>query len=254
MGADFVERLRFIREEMGISGRKLSLDLGLNVNAWATYESGNSLPGSAVLETLCRRGVNVNWLLTGIGQPWLKPNPTKDLSSFVQEHNQELWEKLGLGRLALIAARSKAKVKIGILTALADSAQDGLSVEGLEKVLGVTRDEVVALLLELVEENLVEEVRVGDSCVYKNRNDCWSISTSNGDMAQVVLDAVAKLVLKIFPTAVQVPSSAMLLEGTLYVQDGRAWMKEVLAQMRSTCTAEEPGRDSVTFVLGASIE
>ncbi|SDH89369.1 helix-turn-helix domain-containing protein [Roseospirillum parvum] len=61
-------RLRAVREALGMSQRALSERLSGSTRGWQDYESGRSLPGTAVLAQLQRLGVNINWVLTGEGE------------------------------------------------------------------------------------------------------------------------------------------------------------------------------------------
>lgn len=255
MDENFAERLRLIRERMGASGRKLSLELGLNANAWASYESGGSLPGSAVLHALCLRGVNLNWLMTGDGEPWWKSDGS-DINTYIKNHDNQVYRHLGLGRLALIATRSTTAQKTLILKALLGSLPDTLSLPELCTSVGMTSENIVPVMMELVEEGMVEEVQSEGHGVYRAKvNSCWSLPTAKSDAAQVVLDAVEKLVKDVYPAAVSRPSSAVLMEGTIYIKDGKAWLKSLVEQVRVKGEEQhELGLDSITLVLGATID
>lgn len=56
------ERLRELRG--GSSLREMAEPIGIKYNAWARYESGGSLPGSDILEKICRaHSCSADWLL-----------------------------------------------------------------------------------------------------------------------------------------------------------------------------------------------
>jgi len=62
------ERLKLIRVQLGMSQKEIALALGIALKSWQLYETGASIPGAKVLETLLSKfDVNVNWLLTGKG-------------------------------------------------------------------------------------------------------------------------------------------------------------------------------------------
>lgn len=70
------ERLRFIRESLGIGQVDAATKFGIPVSSYRKYESGPSEPGSEAIAGISRAGINVNWLLTGAGEMLLSASST----------------------------------------------------------------------------------------------------------------------------------------------------------------------------------
>ncbi|MBC7907018.1 MAG: helix-turn-helix domain-containing protein [Rhodospirillaceae bacterium] len=63
----FSERLRLARERLGESVTGIAKESGVNRGTWQRYESGTNRPDADTLAVLHRRGIDINWLLTGEG-------------------------------------------------------------------------------------------------------------------------------------------------------------------------------------------
>ena len=61
------ERLRFLRGELSLTQPSAATKFSIPLGTWKQYEKGPSEPGSGALRGLAEGGVNVNWLLTGLG-------------------------------------------------------------------------------------------------------------------------------------------------------------------------------------------
>ncbi|MEQ9143806.1 MAG: helix-turn-helix transcriptional regulator [Parvibaculaceae bacterium] len=61
------ERLRAVRQSMGLSASKMAGMWGLERKTWERYEHGDGAPKANVLIGLARMGINEVWLLTGMG-------------------------------------------------------------------------------------------------------------------------------------------------------------------------------------------
>lgn len=66
--SSLTERLKMIRESLGVSKREMSRKLDIAGGSWQAYEEGNTVPGGKVLEALAQEGYDINWLLTGNGE------------------------------------------------------------------------------------------------------------------------------------------------------------------------------------------
>jgi transcriptional regulator with XRE-family HTH domain len=68
---DFSERLRYRREELGLSRLDFAKKLGLtNPSQISRYESGKSIPGGQILIKIAEiLGIDLHWLLTGQPSP-----------------------------------------------------------------------------------------------------------------------------------------------------------------------------------------
>lgn len=59
------ERLKKIRENLGLSQSNMALLAKCHKKSWEGYEAGSSLPGGEVLSNLAQSGIDINWVLTG---------------------------------------------------------------------------------------------------------------------------------------------------------------------------------------------
>ena len=59
------ERLKEIREDLGLSQSNMALLAKCHKKSWEGYEAGNNLPGGEVLSNLAQSGIDINWVLTG---------------------------------------------------------------------------------------------------------------------------------------------------------------------------------------------
>lgn len=65
---ELAKRLKMVRESLGYSQKEMAKAINVYPQTWRIYESGKSVPGGNVLETMARLGFNVNWILTGEGE------------------------------------------------------------------------------------------------------------------------------------------------------------------------------------------
>ena len=62
------ERLKAAREALGLTQKEMALSLKTYPQNLHVYESGSSIPGGKVLESIARMGISIEWLLTGEGE------------------------------------------------------------------------------------------------------------------------------------------------------------------------------------------
>lgn len=62
-------RLKQIREHLGYTQKDFAKHIGASYRGWQANESG-TMPGGELLLKLTEIGVNINWILTGEGNPW----------------------------------------------------------------------------------------------------------------------------------------------------------------------------------------
>lgn len=91
---DISTRFKMVRESLGHSQREMAKYLHSSLGALQSYESGKSIPGGNVLETLARLGFNVNWILTGEGEmkraggqnkPVVKSDSNEEVSEYSKQ-------------------------------------------------------------------------------------------------------------------------------------------------------------------------
>jgi len=64
---DIADRMRTVRDELGLTQKDVSSRLEISHRTWQDYESGKNLPNGKVLKKLALMGFNANWILTGEG-------------------------------------------------------------------------------------------------------------------------------------------------------------------------------------------
>jgi len=62
------QRLREWRRHLDLTQMELAARLNIDIGVLRKYENGINVPGGRVLTSLGETGVNLNWLLTGVGQ------------------------------------------------------------------------------------------------------------------------------------------------------------------------------------------
>ena len=62
------QRLREWRRHLDLTQMELAARLNIDIGVLRKYENGINVPGGRVLTSIGETGVNLNWLLTGVGQ------------------------------------------------------------------------------------------------------------------------------------------------------------------------------------------
>ena len=74
MDLELAQRLKYVREHLGLSQKELAQALGVSQKAVSYWERGERSMPAIILRRLKESlGVNPDWLLTGEGEPFLKP-------------------------------------------------------------------------------------------------------------------------------------------------------------------------------------
>lgn len=81
------ERLKNVRDSLGLSQQAMAEKLGVSLRSQQNYESGSRSPDAAYLTALAGAGVDITWLLTGSGShptaaPALKPDEAALLDNY----------------------------------------------------------------------------------------------------------------------------------------------------------------------------
>lgn len=86
--AELGNRIKQIRERIGLTQEQLAQQLGVHKMTLSRYETGSAHPGAEVLLELCRidERVSPDWLLTGDG-PMLRAGPWDVLKGIDWEHS-----------------------------------------------------------------------------------------------------------------------------------------------------------------------
>jgi transcriptional regulator with XRE-family HTH domain len=64
-GQDIHDRIRMVRELLGLSQEKFAHKLGISLSFYAKIENGFALPGVRTLEKFYKNGISVDFLISG---------------------------------------------------------------------------------------------------------------------------------------------------------------------------------------------
>lgn len=65
-------RLRWARQQLGLTQAKFATTTGVGLPTLKAYEGGKCSPGSKALSAISRTGINIHWLVTGNGTPFIE--------------------------------------------------------------------------------------------------------------------------------------------------------------------------------------
>lgn len=247
------ERLRAIREFMGWSSRRLSLELGLSASAWAGYESGDALPGASTLLALSHRNIDLNWLFSGVGKMILEPIP-QDLPSFERNLERQESSHLGLGRISLVARRSNRKLRMGLLDTLVSRFPCAFSLEELQDTLSQPQEDIAAAVAELLDEDQIHVVAGIPERYQAPRLSAVTIASTLSDQSELGITAIKFIVADVLPKVHLPNSTAVLIEAVAHVEDGKILVNELLDLLKSKSAEHHSDKgDVVRLVLAADI-
>jgi len=78
------DRLKMVRQTIGVSQTEMGTLLSLGKRSWQRYESGANIPGGSVIAELAARGFDANWILTGEGKA-PGDEPDQDSSTWIAD-------------------------------------------------------------------------------------------------------------------------------------------------------------------------
>lgn len=74
------ERIKELRKFLGMTQQEFANKLGVSRNTVASYEIGKSNPSEAAINNICSKcQVDKNWLINGVGEPFLKLDKKDEL-------------------------------------------------------------------------------------------------------------------------------------------------------------------------------
>lgn len=78
------ERVKALREKLGITQEEFSQRLGTTRNTITNYEANRRVPMDATIKSICREfDVNERWIRTGEGEMFTPMSRTDEISAFV---------------------------------------------------------------------------------------------------------------------------------------------------------------------------
>lgn len=250
------DRLRLLREQWGTSARKLSLDLGLNESSWGVYEAGTSLPGAAVLAKLVARQVNINWLLTGEGEPL--ETGGNDVNSVLNRLEAKESQKLGISRLTLLASQAHIRLRMAILEVLARNAPRALQLSDIESEVSGTQAEVVLALIDLIRAGQVKADASESDQIERYsavKEDMGTRAVGEADKASLTLESIRFMSHELAPALVDRPDTAILFLATARVPDAKLFIQDVRDFLRQHGAGHESAdSETVKLVFAARIE
>ena len=112
---EICDRLREVREALGLSQQALAERCGITARSQRNYESGERLPDAAYLAAIAAAGADVLYILTGQRTGGVKPAPTltaeeETLLSYFRDASKEV-RRAALG--ALLGASAPATSHVG---------------------------------------------------------------------------------------------------------------------------------------------
>lgn len=80
------DRIKQLRNTLGLTQEKFAERLGVKRNTIATYEIGRNEPIDAVISLMCREfNVNETWLRTGEGEMFKEHSPSDEVGYYVED-------------------------------------------------------------------------------------------------------------------------------------------------------------------------
>lgn len=115
---DIAERLRTVREELGLAQKMMSTTLGLGMSTWQRIELGENVPSGETLLKIYDLGYNPGWILTGQGSMRLGEELPTDTHKIKIEPKLMALAAQAIGRLHTDAGLEIEPVEIGRLAAI----------------------------------------------------------------------------------------------------------------------------------------
>lgn len=80
------DRIKKIREDAHLTQEKFAQRIGIKRNTVATYETTNKIPMDTIITSICREfDVNKEWLVNGIGSPYIEISRGLQITRFLGE-------------------------------------------------------------------------------------------------------------------------------------------------------------------------
>jgi transcriptional regulator with XRE-family HTH domain len=78
LNSAIAERLRTWRKHLGLTQEEFSTRTGLHIGVLRKYENDVNVPGGEALVAIGKTGINLNWLLLGEGQMYVRSPKSDD--------------------------------------------------------------------------------------------------------------------------------------------------------------------------------
>lgn len=256
------ERLLMIRETWNLNQKEMGQRVGVTGAAWQHYEAGQNVPGGKVLVELGRHGINLNWLLLGLGQMRRTADDGNvedvpiDLERYRRMEAQLV--DLGLDNLLLASSLTQQGDEFGILGQLELHYPESMLVEQLlmaprrsARFLSVER--LRDLLKMLQARGLVERVQDQPPLYRATKQRGEMKFTDMTGHSTLCLESVRALIQEVLPR-LPPPGSCMLNIRMSSSKAGAARLVQTLKRfVISRCeeSTENGGPEELVVVLGA---
>lgn len=257
------ERLRMIRETWNLNQKEMGQRVGVTGAAWQHYETGQNVPGGKVLVELGRHGINLNWLLLGLGQMRRTADDGNvedapiDLERYRRMEAQ--MAEMGLDSLLLASSLSHQGDEFGILGELELHYPESMLVEQLltaprRTARSLSVERLRDLLKMLQARGLVERVQDYPPLYRATRQSGNLTFTDITGHANLCLQSIRALIQEVLPR-LPPPGSCMLNIRMSSSKAGAARLVQALRRfVKSRCeeATEDRGGEEVVVVLGAA--
>ncbi len=257
------DRLRLIRSAWGLSQREMADKVGVTGVAWQHYEIGQNVPGGKVLAELGRHGVNLNWLLLGMGEMYrLDPDGEPGASTIDIERYRRMdtfIRESGLEDILEVSTVSHQGDEFAILHELGTLYPSTLSADELTMALnrrGRDCDErrVSTLLLLLKRRGQLAEEE-GEVTRYRSAQRRGELKfTDISGHANLCLQSIRSLVREVLPN-LPPPAGGMLhIRMSTTAAGGARLVQTLLRLVKARCEdlSSDQGTEEVVVVLGAA--
>lgn len=247
-------RTRFeeVRTAFNVSKRALSIELGLSPSAWAAYEGGKATPSFEVLAALHARGIDLNWLFTGVGSMKIERH-TSELG-FVQEAEQRFLAGLRIGKMVLGSSYGTVVKRSLGLDVIMAADKNGITLPEINEAVGM---DFAPLLMQLVEEDIVTSWIENGVERFAVSEEVALTRAGEQDKAQAGIEVMDFLARKIIPAAHAKPARGMYLKANVHVKDPTAFVREIqrfLSEKASSLPNTRTDTKLVTILFGACVE
>ncbi len=163
---NIASRLKAVRESLELSQRDMAKKLEISLGGLQSYESGKSVPGGNVLESLARLGFNVDWLLTGKGEmtreerhqvPRSENRPDELLVNVVQAAIETA------GKVDAVTAKRYAHAVIDVVSLIAElrsDLPDVAEIKGMFAVIMMLDEQIESGVLKFKRDDIGKIINV----------------------------------------------------------------------------------------------
>lgn len=107
------DRLKAIRNELGITQQEFADGLGIQRGTVANYEIGKNKPIAAIIKMICEKySINKKWLETGEGDMFADLSRDEEIARFVAKATSGRGENIQRRLLALLSSMTDEEMEV----------------------------------------------------------------------------------------------------------------------------------------------